>query len=88
MYMNESLKNADRKHAISFGKFYLQVYGSSVKQEDLKEVFKDWNTITESPFVKLDSADFDPKLLESFLKFVEIMKPEQKKKSPLGIKPK
>lgn len=73
-YMNEALKNADRIHAISFGKFYLQVFGADVKSDDLKEVFKDWNTNQESPFVRLDSSEFDPKMLEAFFKFVEAMK--------------
>jgi hypothetical protein len=73
-YMNEALKNADRIHAISFGKFYLQVFGTDIKSDDLKEVFKDWNTNQESPFVRLDSSEFDPKMLEAFSKFVEAMK--------------
>lgn len=73
-YMNESLKNADRIHAISFGKFYLQVFGTNIKPDDLKEVFKDWNTSQESPFLKLDSSEFDPQLLQAFLKFAEVMK--------------
>ena len=34
-YMIESLKNADRIHAISFGKFFLQAFGDNV---DIKEV--------------------------------------------------
>lgn len=73
-YMNESLKNADRIHAISFGKFYLQVFGSNIKPEDLKEIFKDWNTAKDSAFVGLNSADFDPKFLEVLVKFVETIK--------------
>lgn len=73
-YMNEALKNADRIHAISFGKFYLQVFRSNIKPEDLKDVFKDWNTSQESAFVKLDSGDFDPKMFEAFSKFIEAMK--------------
>ncbi len=72
--MNESLKNSDRMHAISFGKFYLQVFGADIKQSDLKEVFKDWNTNQDSAFVRLNSNEFDPKLLQSFLKFSEIVK--------------
>lgn len=77
-YMNEALKNADRIHAISFGKFYLKVFGANVKSEDLKDVFKDWNTIQESPFMKLDSSEFDPQLLQAFLKFTELIKSGKK----------
>ena len=73
-YMNESLKNADRIHAISFGKFYLQVFGTNIKPEDLKEIFKDWNASKDSAFASLNSADFDPKYLEVLTKFVETLK--------------
>lgn len=77
-YMNESLKNADRIHAISFGKFYLQVFGANIEPDDLKDVFKDWNTSQESPFVKLDSSEFDPKLLQAFIQFTELIKGDKK----------
>lgn len=73
-YMNESLKNADRIHAISFGKFYLQVFGSDIKQDELREVFKEWNTNQESAFLKLDSKEIDPKILETILKLAETIK--------------
>lgn len=73
-YMNEALKNADRIHAISFGKFYLQVFGSDIKPDDLKDVFKDWNTNQESAFVKLDSSEIDPQVLQSIIKLSEALK--------------
>lgn len=73
-YMNESLKNADRRHAISFGEFYLKVFDTHIKPEDLKEVFKEWNTSKESPFTKLDSSEFDPKMLNAFIKLSEVVK--------------
>lgn len=73
-YMNESLKNADRIHAISFGKFFLQVFDNDISKEDLKEVFKDWNTSSESQFVKLQSSEFDPKYVEEFSKFIQSVK--------------
>jgi hypothetical protein len=73
-YMNESLKNADRIHAISFGKFFLQVYGSEIRQDDLKDIFKDWNMTQESPFLKIDSNEIDPKIIESISKILETIK--------------
>ncbi|MEP1779195.1 hypothetical protein [Reichenbachiella sp.] len=63
-YMNESLKIAERIHAINFGKFYLQVFDEDIKPEDLKDVFRDWNISSNSSFLDLDSSDFDPKLFE------------------------
>jgi len=77
-YMNESLKNADRIHAISFGKFYLQVFGANIEPDDLKDVFKDWNTSKESPFIKLDSSEFDPQLLQAFMQFTALIKGDKK----------
>ncbi len=63
-YINEALKNADRAHAISFGKFYLDAYSSTAKWEDLKEAFQYWNINNESSFSKLDTNNYDPKFLE------------------------
>lgn len=73
-YMNESLKNSDRVHAISFGKFYLQVFGTDVRPDDLKDVFKDWNANNESSFLKLESQEIDPQVLSSILKLMELIK--------------
>ncbi|MEA3379250.1 MAG: hypothetical protein U9Q87_00030 [Pseudomonadota bacterium] len=40
-YMHESLKNADRRHAINFGKFYLESYGASAEWSEVKETKQD-----------------------------------------------
>lgn len=64
-FLNESIRTSNRRHAISFGEFYLKVYGSQVEKEDLKEVFKDWNTAEDSLFSKIQSSEYDPKLLKS-----------------------
>lgn len=73
-YMNESLKNSDRIHAISFGKFYMQVFGSSVDSKDVKEVFGDWNLDKQSQFMQLNANDYDPKLIELIIKTIEALK--------------
>lgn len=70
-YVDQAIKNGDRRHAISFGKFYLQLFGGNVKPEEVKEVFKDWNLSSESPFIKLDSSEHDPKLIETLAKALE-----------------
>lgn len=36
-------KLADRRHAISFGKFYLNIYGAEASPEDVVSVFQHWN---------------------------------------------
>ncbi|MCH7421924.1 toll/interleukin-1 receptor domain-containing protein [Shewanella sp. MM_2022_3] len=73
-YMNESLKNSDRLHAISFGKFYLQAYGDVVTPEDVKEVFQHWNIAQNSSFKDIDSKNFDPRILESAIEIASVLK--------------
>ena len=78
-YMNESLKNSDRLHAISFGKFYLQAYGDVVSPDDVKEVFQHWNINNDSAFKEIASSSFDPKLLESAINIASVLSKNEKK---------
>jgi hypothetical protein len=78
-YISESLKSADRIHAISFGKFYLQAFGSESKWPELKEVFQHWNIDRSSSFSSLDPAQFDPKLVETLLEIARIVTKAPKK---------
>lgn len=71
--MNESLKIADRQHAISFGKFYLQVV-NEIEPNDLKEIFRDWNISNRSSFYDQNPNDFDPKVLENFISLIKNIK--------------
>lgn len=73
-YMNESLKNSDRIHAISFGKFYLQIFGDKVDSKDIKEVFGDWNLDKRSNFLNMNTDDYDPKFVELLVKIIEAVK--------------
>lgn len=70
-YMHESLKRSDRMHAINFGKFYLEVYGSDVSQNDMKSIFENWNMDSDSAFTKIRKTDFEPKFVN---KLVEVIK--------------
>jgi len=71
-YMHESLKIEDRIHAISFGQFYLNVYKAGVDQEDLKDVFRDWNIAGQATaFSSQDPKAFDPQYLENLSKIIE-----------------
>lgn len=72
-YMNESLKNSDRLHAISFGKFYLQAYGDIVTPEDVKVVFQHWNITQDSSFKDIGSQNFDPRFLESAIEIASVL---------------
>ncbi len=51
-YMHESLKNADRRHAINFGKFYLQSYGAAADWAEVKEAFEHWNIAGSNAFTR------------------------------------
>ncbi|WP_339414450.1 toll/interleukin-1 receptor domain-containing protein [Pseudomonas sp. EA_35y_Pfl2_R5] len=72
-YMNESLKNSDRLHAISFGKFYLQAYGDIVTPEDVKVVFQHWNITQDSSFKDIGSQNFDPRIFESAIEIASLL---------------
>ncbi len=72
-YMSEALKNADRSHAISFGRFYLRAFGADASWADLKEVFQHWNIDKNSSFSALDSNQFDPKFLETVLEVAKLL---------------
>lgn len=64
----EALKNADRLHAISFGKFYMRVFGEEVSRTEVKEVFQHWNTAGSSDLSHLDVDKVDSRILEMFAK--------------------
>jgi len=49
-YMREALKNADRRHAINFGKFYLESYGAAADWTQIKEAFEHWNITGDNAF--------------------------------------
>ena len=68
-YMSEALKSADRIHAISFGKFYLKVYGAKATWPEVREAFQHWNIDRTSVFSSLGTNEFDPKLMEGLLEF-------------------
>lgn len=77
-YMNETMKIADRIHAISFGKFYLQVFNKRIEAEELKDIFRDWNISNQSSFMGQKSEDFDPKLLEKIIELIDKIKGKDK----------
>ncbi len=74
-YMSESLKIADRIHAISFGKFYLQIFKNNINPSEVKEIFRDWNINNqENHFSNQNTDDYDPKILEKAIEMVNKIK--------------
>jgi len=72
-YMSEALKNADRIHAISFGKFYLRAFSEKADWSELKEVFQHWNIDKNSAFSALDTNQFDPKFAEAVIELAKAL---------------
>lgn len=67
-YMHESLKSGERRHAINFGKFYLEAFGVNSSWEQIKEAFQHWNINNESAFSKKQASEFDPKVMKHAMK--------------------
>lgn len=63
-YMQESLKNADRRHAINFGKFYLESYGAAAEWSQVKEAFEHWNITASNAFGQAETNDLDFSAIE------------------------
>lgn len=80
-YASESLKSADRIHAISFGKFFLRVFGTQATWPELKEVFQHWNIDRTSAFTNLDASQFDPKLVDSIVEVARLVAGKQTDKT-------
>jgi hypothetical protein len=62
--MVESIRNSNRRHAISFGQFYLRAFHDQVTWPDAKDAFRAWNIDIGSWFLKQNADDIDPQLLE------------------------
>lgn len=80
-YMHESIKNSERRHAINFGKFYMESYGASADWNQVKDAFEHWNIECNSAFLKHDSSKFDPKTVEGAVAILNSLKnmPEHRK---------
>lgn len=70
-YMHESLKNADRRHAINFGKFYLQSYGAAADWSEVKEAFEHWNISGSNAFTRQKSSSNGESTLEKAVQAIE-----------------
>lgn len=70
-YMQESLKNADRRHAINFGKFYLESYGAAANWAEVKEAFEHWNIEGTNAFSRHESKAEESNALEKAIDVIE-----------------
>lgn len=70
-YMQEALKNGDRRHAINFGKFYLESYGAAAEWAQIKEAFEHWNITGSNAFNKHEEQQIDITTLEKMAGAIE-----------------
>lgn len=70
-YMQEALKNADRRHAINFGKFYLESYGAAADWSQVKEAFEHWNISGANAFTRSDNSLPDVASIEKAVALIE-----------------
>lgn len=70
-YMQEALKNGDRRHAINFGKFYLESYGAAAEWIQIKEAFEHWNITGSNAFNKHEENKIDITALEKITDAIE-----------------
>lgn len=70
-YMREALKNADRRHAINFGKFYLESYGAAAEWTQVKEAFEHWNITGSNAFSRPEDVQFDVAAIEKAATLLE-----------------
>lgn len=70
-YMQEALKNADRRHAINFGKFYLESYGAAADWSQVKEAFEHWNIAGSNAFSRADESPPELSALERAVTLIE-----------------
>lgn len=64
-FMVESIRNNNRRHAISFGEFYLQAFWDKVTWPEAKEAFRSWNIDIGSSFLMQSPDDIDPQLVQN-----------------------
>jgi len=78
--MHEAIRNADRRHAIYFGKLYQAYPHDEIKFEEMKEAFQNWNIDAKSLFMSLKSKDYDPAILASLAEMAKAVGEKAKEK--------
>lgn len=79
-FMVEALRNADRRHAISFGEFYLRARGASIDWAEVKDAFQHWNIDKGSQFIGQQPSDLDPQVFALAVEFAKALVTKEKGK--------
>jgi hypothetical protein len=64
-FMVESLRNSNRRHAISYGQFYLRAFGDKALWSEIKDAFQFWNIDIGSSFLAQKPGDIDPQIFKT-----------------------
>ena len=80
-FMVEALRNGDRIHAISFGRFYLRAYGERAEWSEIKEAFQHWNIDIGSSFLGQTAQDIDPQVLNTAMEIAKAFAGKAKDKA-------
>ncbi len=76
-YMSESLRTADRIHAIKFGQFFVKTYGAAADWTQVKEAFSNWNGEERGSWSKdIELQGLDLKLGDMLDKIAVLVKPK------------
>ena len=78
-FMVESLRNADRIHAISFGEFYLEAFPEQAEWQEIKEAFQHWNIDIGSSFIQQTVKDIDPEILQTAIEIAKAIRGKDEK---------
>ena len=70
-FMVESIRNGDRHHAISFGKFFIDVFGADITKDEMMRILDNWNMNTGSSFINQKSSDIDPQAVNKAISILE-----------------
>lgn len=83
-YTHEAILRKDRQHALTFGRLFLQIYGSTATKEDAIKVFKDWNMSGKTAFSSKTTTPPSPfKVVDSTKEIFAPSIGEQKKHKPI-----
>lgn len=69
-FMVEAIRNNNRRHAITFGQFYLKAFRQNITWPETRDAFRSWNIDIGSSFLTQNPEDIDPQLIQSIVAIV------------------
>jgi predicted PurR-regulated permease PerM len=66
-FMVEAIRNNNRRHAITFGQFYLKAFRDNITWPETRDAFRSWNIDIGSAFLGQNPEDIDPQLIQNLV---------------------